>query len=185
FWLHCNRCGCLACEKAGDVSKFSITSCGHVFCHGCLSERMESCFVCHRSPFRRQAIDSAMGSQLQRVFMPPMVLLDDAYKKTLSVMAFQRMHFLLSTELLQKKISASNNHLRSQSEIAMNANELRKEMDYLKSSIADIQQSLSRTADIDFDGVGSQNIRSGSTDEDVCSIVEMIDFEVTFFCQPL
>lgn len=173
FWLHCNRCGCLACEKAGDVSKFSITSCGHVFCHECLTERVESCFLCHRSPFRRQTIDATMSSQLQRLFIPPATLLEEAWKKTQSIMAFQRMQFTLSTELLQEKIAASNNHLGNQSEIAQNASELRKEMDCLKSSLANIQRALNRTADISFGEVGPQNGRSGSSDEDVCSIVEM------------
>ncbi|KHN86574.1 hypothetical protein Tcan_05929 [Toxocara canis] len=103
YWLHCNHCGSMACEKDEDMSKFSLTSCGHVICNECVGERPESCFVCEHSPLRVQPIDETMNAQLRKLFMPPALLMTEAWNKVQRVIAYRQMQFAISTQILQEK----------------------------------------------------------------------------------
>ncbi|VDM46094.1 unnamed protein product [Toxocara canis] len=137
YWLHCNHCGSMACEKDEDMSKFSLTSCGHVICNECVGERLPppstgkngatpwnsdgsvsgNCVIAFRNQLSSKAFVATCATFCDcGDHSPPALLMTEAWNKVQRVIAYRQMQFAISTQILQEKDAAVNSRQVDQTE---------------------------------------------------------------------
>lgn len=85
-WIHCNSCYLLPTQSKGK--KFSLTSCGHVYCEDCVKpDGTKKCAVCGNS-FSMTPLTSELSADIQEYFRNP----EEVLKRALQIMTFQEGH---------------------------------------------------------------------------------------------
>ncbi|XP_074545566.1 uncharacterized protein LOC141804834 [Halichoeres trimaculatus] len=80
-WFHCNQC------FTSKGTRFSVSSCGHIFCEGCIKSKQ--CSVCGASCSYLPITDE-MKPQQKVFFMDPMKLMQSRLEHISQVAIFQR-----------------------------------------------------------------------------------------------
>ncbi|XP_076992313.1 putative E3 SUMO-protein ligase RNF212 [Tamandua tetradactyla] len=107
-WVFCNRCFQPPCS----ASRFSITSCGHVYCHSCLGKgKKDECLIC-RVPCRTVLLSKHTDSDIQAFFMGIDGLCKKYSKETSQVSEFQENHRKRLLAFYREKISRLEEALR-------------------------------------------------------------------------
>ncbi|NWW61943.1 RN212 ligase, partial [Ifrita kowaldi] len=87
--VFCNSC---LCEPRKPTPRFSLTSCGHVFCEVCLQKgKKDECLVC-RSACRTLVLSKQISPDIQSLFMGIDVLCKKYAKEISQVSEFQEKH---------------------------------------------------------------------------------------------
>ncbi|XP_021935237.1 RING finger protein 212B-like [Zootermopsis nevadensis] len=85
-WIHCNSCYLLPTQSKGK--KFSLTSCGHVYCENCVKpDDTKKCAICGNT-FNMIPLTSELSADIQEYFKTP----EDILKRALQIMTFQDGH---------------------------------------------------------------------------------------------
>jgi len=85
-WIHCNSCHLLPTQSKGK--KFSLTSCGHVYCEDCVKpDDTKKCAVCGNA-FTMTPLTSELSADIQEYFRNP----EEVLKRALQIMTFQEGH---------------------------------------------------------------------------------------------
>jgi hypothetical protein len=85
-WIHCNSCYLLPTQSKGK--KFSLTSCGHVYCEDCVKpDGPKKCAVCGNH-FTMTPLTSELSADIQEYFRNP----EEVLKRALQIMTFQEGH---------------------------------------------------------------------------------------------
>ncbi|GFG29789.1 hypothetical protein Cfor_11505 [Coptotermes formosanus] len=85
-WIHCNSCYLLPSQSKGK--KFSLTSCGHVYCEDCVKpDGTKTCAVCGNA-FTMTPLTSELSADIQEYFRNP----EEVLKRALQIMTFQEGH---------------------------------------------------------------------------------------------
>lgn len=85
-WIHCNLCYLLPSQSKGR--KFSLTSCGHVYCENCVKpDDKKKCAICGNT-FNMIPLNSELSADIQEYFKTP----EDVLKRALQIMTFQEGH---------------------------------------------------------------------------------------------
>nr|XP_060633361.1 LOW QUALITY PROTEIN: probable E3 SUMO-protein ligase RNF212 [Anolis sagrei ordinatus] len=85
---------CNACfqKPQGAAPKFSLTSCGHVFCEPCLQKgKKDECVIC-RAPCRTILLSKKMSPDIQALFMGIDALCTKYSKELTQITQFQEKH---------------------------------------------------------------------------------------------
>ncbi|NXC61187.1 RN212 ligase, partial [Aleadryas rufinucha] len=87
--VFCNSC---LCEPRNPTPRFSLTSCGHVFCEICLQKgKKDECLVC-RTACRTLVLSKQVSPDIQSLFMGVDVLCKKYSKEISQVSEFQEKH---------------------------------------------------------------------------------------------
>lgn len=85
-WIHCNSCYLLPTQSKGK--KFSLTSCGHVYCENCVKpDDTKKCAICGNT-FNMIPLTSELSADIQEYFRTP----EDVLKRAQQIMTFQEGH---------------------------------------------------------------------------------------------
>ncbi|XP_072476027.1 LOW QUALITY PROTEIN: probable E3 SUMO-protein ligase RNF212 [Notamacropus eugenii] len=108
--MFCNRCF----QPPGKSSlQFSMTSCGHVFCHLCLQQgKKEECLVC-RTPCRIILLSKQTDFNIQALFMGIDGLCKKYSKETSQILEFQEKHRRRLLTFYREKISKLEESLKT------------------------------------------------------------------------
>ncbi|NXI76292.1 RN212 ligase, partial [Rhipidura dahli] len=87
--VFCNSC---FCEPRSPTPRFSLTSCGHVFCETCLQKgKKDECLVC-KAACRTLVLSKQVSPDIQSLFMGVDVLCKKYSKEISQVSEFQEKH---------------------------------------------------------------------------------------------
>ncbi|XP_027692073.1 probable E3 SUMO-protein ligase RNF212 [Vombatus ursinus] len=109
-WVFCNRCF----QPPGkSSSQFSLTSCGHVFCHLCLQQgKKEECLICG-TPCRIILLSKQTDFNIQAFFMGIDGLCKKYSKETSQISEFQEKHRRRLLAFYREKISKLEESLKT------------------------------------------------------------------------
>ncbi|XP_036152047.1 probable E3 SUMO-protein ligase RNF212 [Myotis myotis] len=107
-WVFCNGCF----QPPGRASHFSLTSCGHVYCDGCLSRGKEGeCLIC-KVPCRAVFLSKHTDPGVQALFMGIDGLCRKYSKETSQISEFQEKHRKRLLAFYREKIARLEEALR-------------------------------------------------------------------------
>ncbi|XP_045690526.1 probable E3 SUMO-protein ligase RNF212 [Phyllostomus hastatus] len=107
-WVFCNRCF----QPPSRTARFSLTSCGHVYCDGCLSRgKKDECLIC-KVPCRTVLLSKDTDSGIQALFMGVDSLCRKYSKETSQVSEFQERHRRRLAAFHREKIARLEESLR-------------------------------------------------------------------------
>ncbi|XP_054437798.1 probable E3 SUMO-protein ligase RNF212 [Pteronotus mesoamericanus] len=87
-WVLCNRCF----QPPSRTARFSLTSCGHVYCDGCLSRgKKDECLIC-KVPCRTVLLSKHTDPGLQALFLGIDSLCEKYSRETAQISEFQDRH---------------------------------------------------------------------------------------------
>ncbi|KAF6132610.1 ring finger protein 212 [Phyllostomus discolor] len=107
-WVFCNRCF----QPPSPTARFSLTSCGHVYCDGCLSRgKKDECLIC-KVPCRTVLLSKDTDSDIQALFMGVDSLCRKYSKETSQISEFQERHRRRLAAFYREKIARLEESLR-------------------------------------------------------------------------
>ncbi|XP_070267491.1 probable E3 SUMO-protein ligase RNF212 [Myotis yumanensis] len=107
-WVFCNGCF----QPPGRASHFSLTSCGHVYCDGCLSRGKEGeCLIC-KAPCQTVFLSKHTDPGVQALFMGIDGLCRKYSKETSQISEFQEKHRKRLLAFYREKIARLEESLR-------------------------------------------------------------------------
>ncbi|KAM5339284.1 putative E3 SUMO-protein ligase RNF212 [Glossophaga mutica] len=107
-WVFCNRCF----QPPSRTSRFSLTSCGHVYCDGCLSRgKKDECLIC-KVPCHTVLLSKHTDSGIQALFMGIDGLCKKFSKETTQISEFQERHRRRLSAFHREKIARLEESLR-------------------------------------------------------------------------
>ncbi|XP_006535394.1 probable E3 SUMO-protein ligase RNF212 isoform X1 [Mus musculus] len=107
-WVFCNRCF----QSPHRKSSFSLTSCGHVYCHSCLLKGTKNeCVIC-QAPCQTVLLSKHTNSNIQTFFLGIDGLCKKYSQETSQISEFQEKHRRRLVAFYQEKISQLEESLR-------------------------------------------------------------------------
>ncbi|XP_074176126.1 putative E3 SUMO-protein ligase RNF212 isoform X1 [Rhinolophus sinicus] len=107
-WVFCNRCF----QPPRRTACFSLTSCGHVYCAGCLSKcKKDECLIC-KVPCHTVLLSKHTDSGIQALFAGIDSLCKKYSKETSQISEFQEKHRKRLLAFHREKISKLEDALR-------------------------------------------------------------------------
>ncbi|XP_032961666.1 probable E3 SUMO-protein ligase RNF212 [Rhinolophus ferrumequinum] len=107
-WVFCNRCF----QPPRRTACFSLTSCGHVYCAGCLSKcKKDECLIC-KVPCHTVLLSKHTDSGIQALFAGIDSLCKKYSKETSQISEFQEKHRKRLLAFYREKISKLEDALR-------------------------------------------------------------------------
>ncbi|XP_019513495.1 PREDICTED: probable E3 SUMO-protein ligase RNF212 [Hipposideros armiger] len=107
-WVFCNRCF----QPPRRTACFSLTSCGHVYCDGCLSKgKKDECLIC-KLPCHTVLLSKHTDSGIQALFAGIDSLCKKYSKETSQISEFQEKHRKRLLAFYREKISKLEDALR-------------------------------------------------------------------------
>ncbi|XP_042335434.1 probable E3 SUMO-protein ligase RNF212 isoform X4 [Sceloporus undulatus] len=132
---------CNACfqKPRGATSKFSLTSCGHVFCEQCLQKgKKDECVIC-RAPCRTIVLSKKMNPDIQALFMGIDGLCRKYSKEVTQIVQFQEKHRQQLLAHYRGKITKLEGYLKRATQQIQQMQQLQQvssvEVDYVPSSV--------------------------------------------------
>ncbi|XP_036096809.1 probable E3 SUMO-protein ligase RNF212 [Molossus molossus] len=107
-WVFCNRCF----RPPSQAARFSLTSCGHVYCAGCLSRgKKDECLIC-KVPCHTVLLSKHTDPGIQALFMDIDSLCKTYSRETSQISEFQEKHRKRLLAFYREKISRLEEALR-------------------------------------------------------------------------
>ncbi|XP_036272942.2 probable E3 SUMO-protein ligase RNF212 [Pipistrellus kuhlii] len=107
-WVFCNGCF----QPPGRASRFSLTSCGHVYCEGCLSRgKKDECLIC-KLPCQTVLLSKHTDPGIQALFVGIDGLCKKYSKETSQISEFQEKHRKRLLAFYREKINRLEESLR-------------------------------------------------------------------------
>lgn len=151
-WLHCNICY----HQPGDGLKFSLTSCGHIYCEKCTSQLQVSaggqvkCKMCGID-CSTILLSGQMKPDVEVYFTDPSELVKRHNRQLLQVVDFQknhrkRLHMFMRDKMAQQQqfVEKAQKSCMQVQELAQEINKIKEENFYLKKLVSEKGLSASR-----------------------------------------
>ncbi|XP_025115888.1 probable E3 SUMO-protein ligase RNF212 isoform X2 [Pomacea canaliculata] len=123
-WLHCNLCFL----QPGDGTPFHITSCGHIYCDGCVEKGSKvSCSMC-ASKCSTLELSGKMKPDVESFFLDPVDVLNKAFKKFVQTWEFQRNHRRRLFSHMSAKVLELNKMVLEATKVVSKMQSLEKEV---------------------------------------------------------
>ncbi|KAM8802757.1 putative E3 SUMO-protein ligase RNF212 [Rhynchonycteris naso] len=107
-WVFCNRCFQPPCR----TSRFSLTSCGHVYCEPCLSKgKKNECLIC-KVPCHTVLLSKQTDAGIQELFLGVDSLCRKYSRETSQISEFQEKHRKRLLAFYREKITRLEESLR-------------------------------------------------------------------------
>ncbi|XP_053434070.1 probable E3 SUMO-protein ligase RNF212 [Nycticebus coucang] len=107
-WVFCNRCF----QPPRGTSYFSLTNCGHVYCHACLGKgKKDECLIC-KVPCLTVLLSKHTDSDIQSFFVGIDGLCRKYSRETAQISEFQEKHRKRLLAFYREKISKLEESLR-------------------------------------------------------------------------
>ncbi|XP_066241285.1 probable E3 SUMO-protein ligase RNF212 [Saccopteryx leptura] len=107
-WVFCNRCFQPPCR----TSRFSLTSCGHVYCEHCLSKgKKDECLIC-KVPCHTVLLSRQTEASIQELFLGIDSLCKKYSRETSQISEFQEKHRKRLLAFYREKITRLEESLR-------------------------------------------------------------------------
>ncbi|CAJ1071554.1 RING finger protein 212B [Xyrichtys novacula] len=142
-WFHCNHC------FTRKSFNFAVSSCGHIFCEGCIKSKQ--CSVCGASCSYLPITDK-MKPQEKVFFKDPVKLIQSRLEHISQIALFQRTQMERVTMYFKRKSFELERHLkevteqshRQLSELRRENTDLKKQLSELKRENAELKKPLSQ-----------------------------------------
>lgn len=136
-WIHCNCCY----GQPNENKKFSLTSCGHLYCEDCVVQAKEKCKVCGQQ-CTAMVLAAPVRQDVAVYFTDSSDTLQQHFREIIKVMDFQKGHGRRLLTFYQKKVHSLNHELQ---EALKKLKDTEKENDNLKQENAYMKKVLNQS----------------------------------------